>query len=141
MLFALRALGGIKTYKGQSSRAERLLQEDFDTRAAIVEKKKFWCGGRNGDNALPRHVVPFCCIRWRSPNTNPDKNKKPVYGSYGSQLLKSFRWGALQYVCIQSLRAAVTVVLQLRGEYHEGSLSLKFGYFYVAFIRNLSQVR
>lgn len=46
--------------------------------------------------------------------------------------------GILQYVYVKPITAALTMVLKSAGAYHEGSISLKSGYFWMMLISNLS---
>ncbi|CAO3565166.1 unnamed protein product [Mortierella alpina] len=46
--------------------------------------------------------------------------------------------GILQYVYVKPVLAAITMLLKSNGAYNDGSLSLKSGYFWIAFIYNLS---
>ena len=109
-------LGALKTYKGQTTRAERLVFDDW----------------RERKSPPLHHLPPFCC--WKVRYSVDGGNR-----SYGKELLAEFRWGSLQYVCWQSLLSIVTIIMQMMGNYHEGSLSLANGYIYVAMIRKFSQ--
>ncbi|KAF9273825.1 hypothetical protein BGZ68_001173, partial [Mortierella alpina] len=46
--------------------------------------------------------------------------------------------GILQYVYVKPVLAAITMLLKSNGAYNDGSLSLKSGYFWIAFVYNLS---
>jgi CRP-like cAMP-binding protein len=57
----------------------------------------------------------------------------------GEEFLSKCRSGVLQYVAYSSSMSFVNLVLELTGNFHEGDLSLSYGYVYVITVRSLSQ--
>ncbi len=100
----LRSIGGLRKYKGQTTRAERLVETDWVRR-----------GKEDGlERGAPLyHLFPCCCIQtgkiWGGPNI-----------ANGAEFLNTCKRGVIQYVSLQSLLALLTYVLQANNMYHAG---------------------
>ena len=57
----------------------------------------------------------------------------------GGVFLQKCRSGVLQYVAYSSSMSIVNLLLDLTDNFHEGDLSLKYGYVYIVLIRSFSQ--
>lgn len=54
------------------------------------------------------------------------------------RFLRRVKQGALQFVLIKPVTAILGLILEKYHLYHDGELSLTSGYFYCAFINNIS---
>jgi hypothetical protein len=132
----LRFMGALRKYKGQSYRAESLVLDHW-----------------KDNNYEPlRHLPPLCCFKVQITDKYPKDpqiqqrfskaswdNSQIARDTMGRHFLHYFRQGTLQYVSVQCVLSILTIIMQTQGTYHEGSLSPRSGYLYVAFVRNLSQ--
>lgn len=69
-----------------------------------------------------RLSVPFCCLTYQP----------------GVRAFMHIKRCSLQYVFIKLVCSAIAILLQMLGLYHAGSLSTRYGYFWIAAILNVS---
>lgn len=123
---ALGALGGLRKYKGHTTRAARLVQLEWAARADREE----------GLSTALYHLPPFCCMRAGAYFGGENLEN-------GAQFLHACKMGVEQYVSLQVLLAIVTYILQAQDRYNAGIFRLDdplhYTYAYIIIFRNLSQ--
>ena len=72
-----------------------------------------------GETGFP---FPFCMLTYQP----------------GRRVFAHMKRCSLQYVFVKPTLSLIAILLQLLGLYHPGSLSIKYGYFWIAFILNVS---
>eukprot|EP01102_Stenamoeba_stenopodia_P014557 TRINITY_DN4846_c0_g1_i1.p1 TRINITY_DN4846_c0_g1~~TRINITY_DN4846_c0_g1_i1.p1 ORF type:complete len:503 (-),score=127.31 TRINITY_DN4846_c0_g1_i1:137-1645(-) len=69
-----------------------------------------------------KHPIPLCCFHF----------------SPGGVFMHTCKQMILQYTIVKPILAGLVIFLELRGTYHEGDFSPKYGYLYVCIIENIS---
>lgn len=85
-----------------------------------------------GENML----VSYLELKRRIRHPWPFQDMAPVQTN--RKFLRRVKQGALQFVLIKPVTAILGLLLEKYGLYLDGELSLKAGYFYCAFINNIS---
>lgn len=62
----------------------------------------------------------------------------PTMMSYGKMRLRYYKFGVLQYCMIRPLATLLAIILEFNDIYHEGDLSIRYGFVYVTMIVNSS---
>ncbi len=81
-------------------------------------------------------LVSYLELKRRIRHPWPFQRMAPV--STNKRFLRRVKQGALQFVLIKPLTAILGLILDRYGLYKDGELSLTTGYFYCAFINNIS---